>query len=115
MRVKEIQTIISENPYEFDVAVNALLKEGYTLTRRGPEQMGPNAWKLYAELVKLDDSDMKNLEAEPVAWKEAVEVLRETCETAKDCNVDFCPMYEWCQRNLSDDGNQPYIWGSPEV
>lgn len=109
----EIKTLMGINVDKFDEAVNFLLGEGWKLARREVlTQAIP--YMLYAELVKLDETDMKDQEAEPVTWQEAVEVLRETCGAAKDCGADFCPMYEWCQRNLSDDGNPPNMWESPE-
>lgn len=101
MKIKEIKSVVSENPDEFDVSVNNLLEKGYTLVRRGPEQVGPSAWKLYAELVKLDEADMETQEAEPITWEEAVEVLRETCRQAADCD-NSCPMYRWCKDNLQE-------------
>lgn len=113
IKIEEIQTVVSENPNEFDVAVNNLLKEGYTLVRRGPEQVGPSAWKLYAELVKLDEADMEPQEADPVTWQEAVEVLRETCETAKECGT-ACPAFAWCQKNIPGNNAPPCAWGRPE-
>ena len=100
MKIEEIKTIVTENTSDFDISVNNLLKEGYTLTRRGPEQTGPHAWKLYAELVKLDEADMEKLEAEPATWQEAVDTLRLICGTAEDCSEDGCPMFSWCQKNL---------------
>ena len=113
MKIKEIKSIVSENPVEFDVSVNNLLEKGYTLVRRGPEQVGPSAWKLYAELVKLDEADMETQEAEPITWEEAVEVLRETCEGAKECGP-ACPAYDWCQKNIPGNNVPPCGWGSPE-
>lgn len=101
MKIEEIKTIVTENPDAFDMSVNNLLKEGYTMTRRGPERVGPDAWKLYAELVKLDEADMETQEAEPITWEEAVEVLRETCRQATDCD-NSCPMYRWCKDNLQE-------------
>ena len=114
MKIKEIQTIVTENPNEFDLAVNSLLEEGYTLTRRGPEQVGPNTWKLYAELVKVDQDDMVLLEADPITWQEAVDVLRETCGTAKGCDDGDCPMYAWCQENIPEVVPAPKYWTDPE-
>ena len=114
MKIEEIKTIVTDNPDTFDMRVNNLLKEGYTLTRRGPEQVGPDAWKLYAELVKLEEDYMDTLEAEPITWQEAVEVLRDTCVSAKGCDDGDCPMYAWCQENIPEVVPAPKYWTDPE-
>ena len=112
MKIKEIKSVVSENPVEFDVSVNNLLEKGYTLVRRGPEQVGPSAWKLYAELVKLDEGDLEDQEADPVTWQEAVNVLCEACQCADDCSEDGCPMFTWCQKNLPAEP-PPANWDDP--
>lgn len=112
MKIKEIKSVVSENPVEFDVSVNNLLEKGYTLVRRGPEQVGPSAWKLYAELVKLDEADMEDQEAEPITLQEAVAVLREICQDAGDCSEDGCLMFAWCQKNLPAEP-PPANWDDP--
>ena len=101
MEIKEIKTVVSEEPDAFDLCVNKLLRYGYNLVRRRPERVGPNAWKLYAELVKLDQDDMEELETDTCTWKGAVNVLRGICETAEKCDADGCPMFAWCQENLT--------------
>ena len=98
MKIKEIQTIVTEDPNNFDCAVNGLLAEGYALVRRGIEQVGPTAWKLYGELVKVEEADVETRE---ITWQEAVEVLRETCRQAVDCDSS-CPMYRWCKDNIME-------------
>ena len=112
MKIKEIQTIVTENPNDFDCAVNCLLAGGYALVRRGIEQVGPDAWKLYGELVKVDVSDMEKLEGEPVTLQEAAQVLRDECKGAAGCD-SRCPMHDWCQKNLPD-GPCPSEWDDPE-
>lgn len=101
MKIKEIQTIVSADPRKFDECVNLHLKAGYTLVRRGPEQVGAEEWALYAEMVRLDEADMETREPDPITWEEAVEVLRETCRQAADCD-NSCPMYRWCKDNLQE-------------
>ena len=113
MKIKEIKTIVTEDPDRFDVAVNALLDKGYLLVGRRPEQVGPSAWKLYAELVKLDEADMEGQEADlPFGWDYAVEIIREECKGAAGCD-ERCPMNAWCQKNIPD-GPPPSEWGDPE-
>ena len=113
MKIKEIQTIVSADPRKFDECVNLHLKAGYTLVRRGPEQVGAEEWALYAEMVMLDEADMETQEADPVTWQEAVEVIKETCNTAEICGDGVCPMYAWCQKNLPT-GPVPSVLGDPE-
>ena len=98
---------------KFDEAVNLLVDEGWKLSRR--EVLAAFApGMLYAELFKLEEADMETLEDEPITWQEAVNVLRETCEIAKDCDKDGCPVFAWCQRNLDENSNPPASWDDPE-
>ena len=114
MKIEKIKTIVTENPNDFDISVNNLLEEGYTLTRRGPEQVGPGAWKLYAELVKLDEADMERQEPDPpFGWDEAVETIREECKAAAGCD-ERCPVYAWCQENIPDAAPAPKYWTDPK-
>lgn len=112
MKIKEIQTIVSADPRKFDECVNLHLKAGYTLVRRGPEQVGAEEWALYAEMVKLDEADMEPQEPDPVTWQEAAQVIRDECKGAVGCD-SRCPMHDWCQKNLPD-GPCPSEWDDPE-
>ena len=46
-----------------------------------------------------------------ITWADAVRVLRYTCMEASECGPG-CPMYEWCQANLSDE-RSPAVWTYP--
>ena len=124
MKIKTVcEEIGRETTPAFDEQVNALLEDGWHLTKREiipgyslcEDLYFPPA--LYAELVKLDEADMaadlaELREAEPVTWQEAVDVLRETCREAEDCTKDGCPAFDWCQKNVKDDA--PFInWPEP--
>lgn len=108
MKIKTVQGRL-DNCSGFDEQVNALLTEGWKLSRREVlETVGP--YVCYAELVKLDEADMEPQEADPVAWQEAVDVIRETCGTAAKCEAGGCPMWAWCQKHLA---TPPANWLEP--
>ena len=110
MKIKTVYGRLDEVE-KFDSRVNSALDHGWKLSRR---EVFPTAgpFVCYAELVKLDEADMETLEAEPVTWQEAVDVLRETCREAEDCTKDGCPAFDWCQKNVKDDA--PFInWSEP--
>lgn len=48
-----------------------------------------------------------------ITWQDAVLVLSETCKGAEDCEAGACPMYEWCQENLTN-AQAPAKWTSLE-
>lgn len=50
----KIKTIVHDVPEAFDNLVNAAVADGYSLIRRDVCQVGPRAYKLYAELFKYD-------------------------------------------------------------
>lgn len=118
MEIKTVCRILTEEGLrDFDREVNELLATGWRLANRGYVpgcDLGASFFKpcCYAELVKLDEVYMEELEAEPVTWQEAVWVLRDTCQEAKECGPD-CPMFAWCQKNLADN-NPPANWDDPE-
>ena len=107
----EIKTVWEpiEFSEKFDGKVNGLLADGWKLARR--EVLEPYPYVAYAELVKLDEADMETLEAEPVTWQEAAQVLRDECMDAAGCD-NRCPMHDWCQRN-NPDGPPPSEWSDP--
>ena len=114
MKIKTVLRYCKKNSdaEPFDEEVNKLLAEGWGLARReifSEKEVDT----LYAELVKLDEADMEELEAEPITWEEAVWVLRETCQEAKECGV-ACPMYAWCQKSIPGNNCPPCGWVSPE-
>ena len=119
MEIKTVcRTFTEEGLHDFDREVNELLATGWRLANRGYVpgcDFGTSFFRpcCYAELVKLDEADMENLEAEPVTWEEAVWVLRETCQEAKECGV-ACPMYAWCQKSIPENNCPPCGWVSPE-
>ena len=95
----------------FDEEVNKLLAEGWGLARReifSEKEVDT----FYAELVKLDEGDLEDQEAEPITLQEAVAVLRETCQCADDCSEDGCLMFAWCQKNLPAEP-PPANWDDP--
>lgn len=107
MKIKTVcEEISRETKTVFDEEVNALLEDGWQLAKRevipgynlGDAYFPPC---LYDELVKLDEADMETQEPDPITWEEAVEVLRETCRQAADCD-NSCPMYRWCKDNLQE-------------
>ena len=119
MKIKTVcEEISRETKSAFDDGVNALLEDGWKLAKReiipgynlGDVYFPPC---FYAELVKLEEADMEEQEAEPITWQEAVEVLRETCETAKECGA-ACPAFAWCQKNIPGNNAPPCSWGSSE-
>lgn len=111
MKIKTVYGRLDEGE-KFDSRVNSALDHGWKLSRR---EVFPTAgpFVCYAELVKLDEADMETQEAEPITWEEAVEVLRETCETAKECGT-ACPAFAWCQKNIPGNNVPPCGWGDPE-
>lgn len=98
----EILTIVHDTPETFDSLVNRALREGYRLSRRGPEPVGDGAVKLYAELVKLDPP------AEPEApdLLAAMRAIKAECDSHDSCLN--CPVYSWC------DLHAPCDWELPE-
>ena len=117
----KIKTVYEEVKLEivsvFDEKVNALLEDGWQLVKRDVVPgydldcvYYPPAF--YAELVKLDEADMEDQEADPVTWQEAVNVLCEACQCADDCSEDGCPMFTWCQKNLPAEP-PPANWDDP--
>ena len=113
MKIKQIQTIVSADPRKFDECVNLHLKAGYTLVRRGPEQVGAEEWALYAEMVMLDEADMEPKEPDPpFGWDECVEIIREECKAAPGCD-ERCAVYAWCQKNIPETAPAPKYWSDP--
>ena len=104
MQIKTIreQNILSES---FDDMVNEALAEGWQLTRRTVIN-----GKLYAELVMPDEPQPRA----PIDWRDAVETLRELCESQGTC-VD-CPAVKWCETSFptNREGMQPHGWEVPE-
>lgn len=119
MKIKTVWNNVDHSA-AFDAEVNELLTDGWQLVKRevlpGMSYTPTDYAKrlLYAELVKLDEADMKHQEPDPVNWQEAVEVLRETCRTAEDCGKDGCPMFDWCQKSIPGNNCPPCGWGDPE-
>lgn len=118
MKIETVcRKITGDGLAEFDEEVNKLLADGWQLVK-SEIVPGCNLGSLYfspcylAQLVKLDGADMVELEADPITWQDAVWVLRETCQEAKECGPD-CPMFAWCQKNLADN-NPPASWDDPE-
>lgn len=118
MEIKTVCRIFTEEGLQdFDREVNELLATGWRLANRGYVpgcDFGTSFFRLccYAELVKLDEADMEDQEADPVTWQEAVNVLCEACQCADDCSEDGCPMFTWCQKNLPADP-PPANWDDP--
>lgn len=110
----KIKTVLSSMNFceHFDDKVNRLMDEGWKLARRDVVVV-QDKLVYYAELVKLDEADMEELEDELPAWEDAVDALRLTCGTAEECSEDGCPMWAWCQKNL-DENNPPANWDDPE-
>ena len=98
----EIKTVVHECPETFDILVNKALREGYRLSRRGPEPAGDGAVKLYAELVKLDPP----AEAEEPDLLAAMRAIKETCSSVDSC--EDCPVQPWCNFHA------PHLWVLPE-
>lgn len=119
MKIRTVcRTFTKEGLHDFDREVNELLATGWRLANRGYVpgcDFGTSFFKpcCYAELVKLDEADMEPREAEPVTWQEAVWVLRETCQEAKECGP-ACPMYDWCQKSIPGNNCPPCGWCDPE-
>ena len=130
MKIKTVcRTFTEEGLCDFDREVNELLAAGWRLANRGYVpgcDFGTSFFRpcCYAELVKLDEADMEEPEAEPVTWQEmvdvlrvtwqeAVEVIKETCRDAVACDKS-CPAYEWCQKNIPDSAPPPETWSDPE-
>ena len=109
MEIKILQARLSEHDDMVD-EINALLADGWGLVRLDVLQT-PGPWLCYAQLAR---DNYEVLEEELITWQEAVNVLRETCETAKDCDKDGCPVFAWCQRNLDENSNPPASWDDPE-
>ena len=101
----QIKTIQEKDPKLFDIAVNAAIKDGWTLANRGAISTA-YSWVYYAELVKLDPP------AEPMHWQEAARVLTDTCTGAEECS-ESCPMYDWCEANLPGNALPPNEWVTP--
>lgn len=119
MKIKTVcEEISRETKTVFDEEVNALLEDGWQLAKRevipgynlGDVYFPPC---FYAELVKLEEADMETQEPDPITWEEAVWVLRETCQEAKECGP-ACPAYDWCQKNIPGNNTPPCGWGDPE-
>lgn len=101
----------------FDERLNVLVADGWKLVRREVLPLN-DSYALYAELYKPSEADLaadlaELREAEPITWEEAVWVLRETCQEAKECGP-ACPAYAWCQKNIPGNNCPPCGWGSPE-
>ena len=111
MKIKTVYGRLDEVE-KFDSRVNSALDHGWKLSRR---EVFPTAgpFVCYAELVKLDEADMEPQEPDPITWEEAVWVLRETCQEAKECGP-ACPAYDWCQKNIPGNNCPPCGWDSPE-
>ena len=118
----EIKTVCKkigpEGTPEFDETVNKLLADGWQLVKRGVipgYDMGSMyfAPSLYAELVKSDQDDMEELNADHYTWQEALKVLMETCGTAEKCEDGRCSMFAWCQKFLRNT-IPPCNWDIPE-
>lgn len=120
MKIKTVcKKVCAEGTAAFDQEVNELLADGWLLSKRefipgydlgGGIYFSPS---YYAELVKLEEADKLPQEPEPITWEEAVWVLRETCQEAKECGV-ACPMYAWCQKSIPGNNCPPCGWVSPE-
>lgn len=120
MEIKTVcKKVSAEGTAVFDQEVNELLADGWLLSKRDfipGYDLGDGVYFVpshYAELVKLDEADMEELEAEPITWQEAVWVLRETCQEAKECGAS-CPMYDWCQKSIPGNNCPPCGWGDPK-
>lgn len=89
MEIKTISYNLDEAE-AFDKEVNTALADGWHLADRKLAQT-PAGYKdyLYAELVKLP-----KVEAEPVTWQEAMQVLRKECDSHASC-MD-CPATDAC-------------------
>ena len=98
----EILTIVHDAPETFDSLVNAALRKGYRLSRRGPEPVGDGAVKLYAELVKLDPP----AEPEELDLLTAMRAIKDTCNSCDSC--EECPVQPWCNFHA------PHLWALPE-